>query len=81
MKHTIELSYDMISNIVVETLKEDYRGMMNEIWDLENTDKLYQYQAQDLIHNKKMAKHILKVIQYYTNVEDFQKFLKEFEND
>lgn len=76
----IKIDYETADRIVVETLKQDYLRVSENIRNIENLMKdenCPHHVAEDYKYDRKLRKAIKRVLTYYQTSEEVQKFFKE----
>jgi hypothetical protein len=73
----VNLTYDQIQQIVVDTLKEDYKTLLMNIRDAECTQNLTDVTIADLKNNKKFLKGIKRCLTYYLPETEAKSFIQE----
>lgn len=76
----IELDDDVVDNIVLSVLKDDYIRLCKTITDLKSRDSLEDYQNEDLKDTTEYKQAIENVLRYYMYVGDAEQFIKEHGN-
>jgi hypothetical protein len=79
-KLNVEIDIVTADRIVVETLKEDYLRVKENIQNIKNlikTDDVKSYVLEDLEYDKKLLKGIKRVLAYYMTHDECQKFIEE----
>lgn len=73
----VNLTYDQIQEIVVDTLKDDYKTLLMNIRDAECTENFTDMTNEDLKHNKKYLKGVKRCLTYYLPETEAKSFIKE----
>lgn len=73
----VSLTYDQIQQIVVDTLKDDYKTLLINIRDAECLQNLTDVNIDDLKHNKKYLKGVKRCLTYYLPSAEAKSFMQE----
>lgn len=76
-KFTIELDYDFMDKIVVESLKDSADSLVNEISRLEAIESRKPFQEEDLQDSIRNLEHIKGALKYYMYISDYEKLFPE----
>ena len=79
IKLVLQLTSDQTDDIVVSSLKEDYKNLLIEIKKLECIEKISDVNCQNLKDNKKYLKGIKRCLTYYMPSNDAKSFIKEMD--
>jgi hypothetical protein len=75
MKMTFELDAEYVDKVLIETLKEDFNRIAEDIETLSAKDSLKGYQKEDLRNNIQYHSALRIVLQYYMPREDYINFI------
>ena len=79
---TIELPYETLDDIVLETLKETYETCSKEVELLNNKERyLETYERGDLAHSKEIRDAAKALIYYYTSADQAKEYFGVKEKD
>jgi hypothetical protein len=76
---SIKIDYEISSKIIVETLKEDYTSLCEQIVALKRKKKagiIKTHEKEDLDYNKKFRKGIEISLSYYMPFSEAEQFIK-----
>ena len=76
----ITIDFETADRIVVESLKQDYRQVCENIRNIEKRMREENYGSHDRFdykYDKKLRKAIKRVLSYYMTIEEVQKFIKD----
>lgn len=75
--YTLNLSWDMISSIVLETLKEDHRFLKTELLNLQMKEAPDFYEKTCMENDEELVEALHRVIRYYMTAQEYEAFIKE----
>jgi len=76
-KYTIEIDHDLRDKILIDTLQEDYKMILESVRRLEARAELKSHEQEDLRADKKYLKAHKRVIRYHMVKQDFDQFIAE----
>lgn len=77
MSKIIELTDEQADSIVVETLKETYEIMYSDMVKITKMNPIPKHRQEDLHDQRKMRKHIRKVLSFFMVKEEYEEWLKD----
>ena len=81
-KVTIELPYETLDDIVLETLKETYERCSNEVEILNNKERYLElYERGDLAHSKEIRDAAKALIYYFSTPDQAKEYFGVKEED
>jgi hypothetical protein len=77
----LEIDDGLVDKIVVEALRRQYESLCESIHDLEGRRSLAKYEEEDLKDNIMYARAIRKAVEYFSPVNDHERWLTSVEDE
>lgn len=74
MTMMIEIQQEMVDDIIKQELTASYDYMVSENKAIKELKSIPPYKKEDFEYNKKMIKHLRKVLHYYMTPEEKEAF-------
>jgi hypothetical protein len=65
----VDLTNEAVDGLMKSILMQDYRGLCEDIDKLEKSEKLAEYQKQDLEHNYRYRNAMETLMEYYVGFD------------
>ena len=76
-KFTIEIDYDFMDKIVVESLKDSADSLLNEINRLQEIESRKSFEEEDLQDCIRNLEHVKGALKYYMYIGDYENLFPE----